>query len=226
MPAGPASGSFVRVAISASSVIATRRPSRFAPSDTRWIVPGRLPASLCSASRSFTQRTGRLAARASNAATSAFVLAPVFAPKPPPMCSSSTRTCVCGRSNARARSSRVWKMPCVDSHTVSRPPTHSATAAWGSSAEWRAVGVRYSRAIMTSARSSAAAASPRSVICGSLRRSWPESASSAVTACAARSYRVDDRRERALRVARRIGAHCGQRLSGVVDIGREESPAG
>jgi hypothetical protein len=35
----------------------------------------------------------------------------------------------------------------------------------------------------------------------------------------------DDRRERALGVARGVGAHGGQRLSGVVDVGREESPA-
>ena len=77
------------------------------------------------------------------------------------MYSCCTRTCVSGKENASARSSRVLKIPCVDSHTVSRPPSHSATALCGSRAQWSCVGVRYSREITTAADLMARAASPR-----------------------------------------------------------------
>ena len=53
------------------------------------------------------------------------------------------------------------KMPCVDSQTVNRPPSHSATAPCGSSAVCSATGVRYSRVTVTSAVRSAASTSPR-----------------------------------------------------------------
>ena len=53
---------------SASQTMAVRRPSRRAPNVTR-CVHGLLPLSVCSASRSLTQRTGRPVRRASKAAT-------------------------------------------------------------------------------------------------------------------------------------------------------------
>ena len=65
--------------------IAVSVPSFFAPMVTRCVDDGRLPLSVCSASRSLMQRTARPWRFANSAATYVCGPAPFFAPKPPPM---------------------------------------------------------------------------------------------------------------------------------------------
>ena len=72
-------------AIVTSTSMAVSVPSRFAPSVTRCVVAVRLPASVCSPSRSRMQRTGRPSFLASAAAVYVACGAPFFAPNPPPM---------------------------------------------------------------------------------------------------------------------------------------------
>jgi hypothetical protein len=107
------------------------------------------------------------------------------------------------------------KMPCVDSHTVSRPPSHSATAPCGSSAVCSATGVRYSRVIVTSAARRPASTSPRWITRGERGETLPRDRSfgapsarawSAVTAWGAGS--IESRtRSAAARAAANVSAH-------------------
>ena len=69
--------------------------------------------------------------------------------------------------------SRTRKIPCVDSHTVRRSPSHSATAPCGSSAVCSWTGVRYSRRTMTSAAFNPASMSPRDITSGAFSITLP-----------------------------------------------------
>ena len=141
-----------------SSALATSVPSRFAPMRTRIVAGWRLRQRNSSA-RSSVAFTGRSALRAS-AATSASSRTNVFAPKEPPIGGAITRTSPGGIPNAPATSARVLNGVCVPVHSVSRPSSHSASAACGSIGAWAAPGVRNARLITTSASAKPASTSP------------------------------------------------------------------
>ena len=67
-------------------------PSRVAPSRTRWIVAGRSVELFDIIARVMATLTGRLAARAPSAASSASARSHSLPPKPPPMYGDTRRT--------------------------------------------------------------------------------------------------------------------------------------
>ena len=97
-----------------------------------------------SSARSSAAFTGRPALRAS-AATSASSRTNVLAPNEPPIGGATTRTSSGRSPNAPATSARVLNGVCVPVHSVSRPSSHSASAACGSIGAWAAPGVRNAR---------------------------------------------------------------------------------
>ncbi len=123
-----------------STSLATSVPSRLAPTFTRTIAGWRLSVTNSSA-RSSTALTGRWALRAS-AATSASMRTNVLAPNEPPIGGAITRMRSSSMPNVPARSARVLNGVCVPAHTVSRPSSHSATAACGSIGACAAPAVR------------------------------------------------------------------------------------
>ena len=141
-----------------SSSFATSVPSRFAPTRTRIVAGWRLRQRNSSA-RSSVAFTGRPALRAS-AATSASSRTNVLAPNEPPIGGATTRTSSGRSPNAPATSARVLNGVCVPVHSVSRPSSHSASAACGSIGACAAPGVRNARLTITSASANPAAASP------------------------------------------------------------------
>ncbi len=168
--------------------MATSVPSRRAPNVTTWRVGGRCPPSACSSCRVGTQRTARPVRRAKSAATKVWAPALFFAPNPPPMCSLITRTRDLGSPSPTATSSRTRYTPCVDSQIVSRSPSHSATAACGSSGVCSALGVRYSRVTVTSASASASSTSPRSTTAGDPRSTFVTPRTAGAPGAVAASY--------------------------------------
>ena len=109
--------------------------------------------------RSSVALTGRPALRAS-AATSASSRTNVLAPNEPPIGGAITRTSSSGIPNATATSARRLNGVCVPVVRVSRPSSHSASAACGSIGACAALGVRNSRCTTTSAAAKPAATSP------------------------------------------------------------------
>ena len=121
-----------------------------APRRTRIVAGWRLSVRNSSA-RSSTTLTGRPALRAS-AATTASVRTNVFAPNEPPIIGATIRTASGSRPNSPARSARRLNGVWVPVQSVSRPSSHSATAACGSIGTCAALGVRNASLTTTSAR--------------------------------------------------------------------------
>ena len=93
-------------------------PSFFAPTLTVMSALGALPVQRCSWWRSSISLTGAPAIFASRQATTENALpvadGPSLLPKPPPMCSHSTRTFLRSTPSASATPSRTAKSACVE----------------------------------------------------------------------------------------------------------------
>ena len=101
------------------------------PASTSISAAGRKYAHMNSSARVHCSATGRPAAFARRAASTA--ASPVcLPPKPPPKCGTITRTRSGGTRKASAICCRTLKGLLVPVHTVTRPSCHSATAARGS----------------------------------------------------------------------------------------------
>src|SRR6185312_10084046 len=135
-------------------------PSSPAATEIFCIESGRLPPSACSSLRCSISRTGAPAFCDNAAAIAPALLAPNFAPNPPPMYSVITRTLVFGNLKSIAISSRTLLVDCVEAHTVSMSGFQSATTPWGSSAEWVWTWVRYSACDFDTALESTVLGSP------------------------------------------------------------------
>ncbi len=154
---GPQSA-YAPVSAQQSTSLATSVPSRRAPIRTRTTAGWRLSVRN-SSERSSTALTGRPALRAS-AATSASRRTNVFAPNEPPIGGATIRIRPSSIPNSPARSARVLNGVWVPAHSVSRPSSHSASAACGSIGACAAPATRKTSSTTTSAAANPAATSP------------------------------------------------------------------
>lgn len=84
-------------------------------------------------------------------------------PKPPPMCSDSTRTEAGSSENSLASSSATHLLPWLESWTSRRPPSQRTVAACGSMGWWCSSGVLYRASTTTADAASSRSRSPLSV---------------------------------------------------------------
>ena len=126
----------------------------------RWIVAGRWVALLIINGRCMAILTGRLAALAASAASTASARMNSFPPKPPPMNGESSRTLSFGMRRIEASAPRPQAIIWLLVHTVSLSPSHAAMVANGSIIAWLSSGVVYVRSSVTGAAANALAKSP------------------------------------------------------------------
>ena len=98
----------------------------------RWIVAGRCVVLLNISGRCSATFTGRFAARAPSAASSASARGNSLPPKPPPMNGESTRTFSFGIPSVVAISALFQAIIWFEVHNVSLSPSHAAIVACGS----------------------------------------------------------------------------------------------
>ncbi len=140
--------------------------------------------------------TGRPTWRAAMAVSVTLGHTIAFMPNEPPTNGASTRTCDSGSPSRWATVSWVARTPMVDSWIVSLPSSQAATVDGASIGLWWLAAIRRATSTRTSASSSAASTSPRSLRPGisppnSFSASYACSRpSSIVTTDGARSYSV------------------------------------
>ena len=107
-------------------------PSRVAPMRMRWIVAGRCVVLFIISGRCSATFTGRRAARAPSAASTASARTNSLPPKPPPMKGETRRTLAFGMPSVLATSPTPQSIIWFDVQTVSLSPFQAATEACGS----------------------------------------------------------------------------------------------
>ena len=113
----------------ASWSMATRSPSRVAPSRILCTVRGRCPTPVNISGRVRVTLTGRPATRAASAASTTCCHARNPAPKPPARYGACTRTADSGIPNAPATTVRTLEVNCEASCRTTVSPSHTATVA-------------------------------------------------------------------------------------------------
>jgi hypothetical protein len=121
--------------------IAVSRPSRVAPSFTRWMVAGRWVVLFIMKGRGSAIFTGLCAALAARAASTTSARINSFPPKPPPIKGRSSRTFSGLMPSVLARLPLPQAIIWFDVQTVSFSPSHDAMVAWGSIIAWLSSGV-------------------------------------------------------------------------------------
>ena len=116
-------------------------PSVVAPIRMRWMVAGRCTVLLNIMGRVSATLTGRPAARAPSAASSASARMNSLPPKPPPMKGEIRRTFSLGMPSVVARSPTLQSIIWLEVQSVSLSPFQAAIEACGSIIAWASSGV-------------------------------------------------------------------------------------